>query len=69
LRFLPPYRPDFNSPEMAFAKIKAHLTRVAARTPHLLWDPIRDAIGTVSPQDARSFFAAAGYEPEETIPL
>ncbi len=31
-RFLPPYAPDFNPIEMAFAKIKAWLQKTAART-------------------------------------
>jgi len=64
LRFLPPYSPDFNPIEKAFAKIKAHLKKAAARTLPHLWDAIRDAIDTVSPQDARSFFTKCGYEPE-----
>ncbi len=64
LRFLPPYSPDFNPIEMAFAKIKAHLKKAAARTLPHLWDAIRDAIDTVSPQDARSSFPKCGHEPE-----
>lgn len=64
VRFLPPYSPDFNPIEMAFAKIKALLKRTAARTVHALWDAIRDAINAVTPHDARKFFTACGYEPE-----
>ena len=30
--FLPPYSPDFNPIEMAFAKLKALLRKAAART-------------------------------------
>lgn len=62
--FLPPYSPDFNPIELAFAKIKALLKKAAARTVHGLWDAIRDAIDAVTPHDARSFFTACGYEPE-----
>jgi len=62
--FLPPYSPDFNPIEMAFSKIKALLRKAAARTVQALWDAIRQAIDTVTPQDARSFFRACGYEPE-----
>jgi len=62
--FLPPYSPDFNPIEMAFAKIKALLRKAAARTVQALWDAIRYAIDAVTPQDARSFFSACGYEPE-----
>ncbi len=62
--FLPPYSPDFNPIEMAFSKIKTHLRAVAARSRPDLWDAIRDAINAVTPKDCRSYFAAAGYEPE-----
>ena len=62
--FLPPYSPDFNPIEMAFSKIKALLKKAAARTVYHLWDAIREAIDAVTPQDARSFFTACGYEPE-----
>lgn len=62
--FLPPYSPDFNPIELAFSKIKALLKKAAARTVHSLWEAIRDAIDAVSPNDARSFFTACGYEPE-----
>ncbi|MGP8020246.1 MAG: IS630 family transposase [Limisphaerales bacterium] len=32
VRYLPPYSPDFNPIELAFAKLKAHLRQKAART-------------------------------------
>tara|TARA_S200002703_G_C3733840_1_gene225576 strand:+ start:244 stop:810 length:567 start_codon:yes stop_codon:yes gene_type:complete len=64
LRFLPPYSPDFNPIEMAFAKIKALLKKTAARSVTDLWDAIRDAIDAISPEEARNYFTAAGYEPE-----
>ncbi len=35
--FLPPYSPDLNPIEMAFAKLKAHLRAAAARTYKALW--------------------------------
>lgn len=62
--FLPPYSPDFNPIELAFSKMKALLRKAAARTLPNLWDAIRDAIDAVTPDDARSFFTACGYEPE-----
>lgn len=64
LRFLPPYSPDFNPIELAFAKVKALLRNAAARTVEGLWDAIRNAIDAVTPADAQAFFAACGYEPE-----
>ena len=38
MMFLPPYSPDFNPIEMAFAKFKALLRAKAARTVTALWD-------------------------------
>jgi transposase len=38
--FLPPYSPDLNPIEMAFAKLKAHLRRMGARTIDALWKAI-----------------------------
>lgn len=64
LRFLPAYSPDFNPIEMAFSKIKALLKTAAARTQVALWDAIRRAIDAITPQAARGFFTATGYEPE-----
>ena len=64
LLVLPPYSPDFNPIEMAFSKIKAILRKAAARTVQALWDAIRHAIDAVTPQDAKSYFIACGYEPE-----
>jgi transposase len=43
MRLLPPYSPDFNPIENAFAKLKALLRKAAARTIPDLWDAIRDA--------------------------
>ena len=40
--FLPPYSPDLNPIEMAFAKLKAHLRRIGARTIDALWRAIGD---------------------------
>lgn len=40
LLYLPPYSPDFNPIENAFAKLKARLRKVAARTIPTLWDAI-----------------------------
>ena len=64
LRFLPPYSPDFNPIEMAFSKIKALLKKAAARTLQDLWDAIAQAIDAVTPEEARNYFTATGYDPE-----
>jgi transposase len=64
LQYLPPYSPDFNPIENAFSKLKAFLRKAAARTIGDLWDVIRDALPTFTPQDCAKYFTAAGYEPD-----
>ncbi len=64
LWLLPPYSPDFNPIENAFAKLKAILRKAAARTIPALWDAIRDALPQFTPDECANMFKAAGYEPE-----
>jgi transposase len=61
LCFLPRYSPDFNPIEQAFAKIKATLRRAEARTYDTLRDATKRARTAITPSDAASFFAEAGY--------
>jgi transposase len=62
LIYLPPYSPDLNPIEMAFAKLKAALRKAAARSLQALWTAIADALTTFTAQDCINFFAAAGYD-------
>jgi transposase len=62
LEYLPPYSPDLNPIEMAFAKLKAALRKAAARSLEALWTAIADALTTFTPQHCVNFFAAAGYD-------
>jgi transposase len=62
LLYLPPYSPDFNPIEMAFAKLKAHLRKAAARTVPDLWDAIAQALDAFAPAECVNYFAAAGYD-------
>jgi transposase len=64
LRFLPPYSPDFNPIENAFAKLKPLLRKAAARTRDALWTAVAAAIDAFTPVECANYFAAAGYEPE-----
>ena len=64
LMFLPPYSPDFNPIENAFAKMKAQLRQAAERTVDGLWSAIGRITGMFSPQECENYFAAAGYDPE-----
>ena len=61
---LPPYSPDLNPIENAFAKLKAILRKAAARTIDDLWNAIRDALPQFTPDECRNYFTAAGYEPD-----
>ncbi|ABE62001.1 ISSpo6, transposase OrfB [Nitrobacter hamburgensis X14] len=61
LLFLPPYSPDLNPIEMAFAKLKAHLRAAAARTIDALWKAIGNICALFSPQECSNYFKAAGY--------
>ena len=59
--FLPPYSPDLNPIEQAFAKLKAHLRRIGARTYDALIDAIGDVCGLFRPDECRNFLINAGY--------
>ena len=61
LMLLPPYSPDFNPIENAFAKLKALLRKAAARTKEALWEAVRLAVEAITPADALAWFAHAGY--------
>jgi transposase len=50
LLYLPPYSPDFNPIEQAFAKLKALLRKAAARTVPDLWTAIRHAFRSLQPR-------------------
>jgi transposase len=59
--FLPPYSPDLNPIEMAFAKLKAHLRARAVRTIDALWKAIGQICDLFLPDECKNYFAAAGY--------
>lgn len=61
LLFLPPYSPDFNPIELAFAKVKARLRAAAERSPEGLVAATAAAIDAVSTTDARGFYAHCGF--------
>lgn len=61
LLFLPPYSPDFNPIELAFAKVKERLRAAAERTPDGLFAATASAIDAVSAADAHGFYAHCGF--------
>jgi transposase len=63
LRYLPPYSPDFNPIENAFAKLKAILRKAQARTRDDLWHAIGTALTRFNARECSNYFAAEGYEP------
>lgn len=62
LLYLPPYSPDFNPIENAFAKLKALLRAAAERTVDALWATIGSLIQRFTPDECANYFAAAGYD-------
>jgi transposase len=59
--YLPPYSPDFNPIEEAFAKIKGVLRKAEARNREALIEAIGRAISAVTARDVRGFFEHCGY--------
>jgi transposase len=56
LVFLPPYSPDFNPIEKAFAKLKALLRKAAERTVDGLCTAIGNLIGHITPTECKNYF-------------
>jgi transposase len=61
LLYLPPYSPDFNPIEEAFAKVKTLLRKAAARTRESLVEAMGSALDAVTARDAQGFFEHRGY--------
>jgi transposase len=62
--FLPQYSPDLNPIEMAFAKLKAHLRKAAARTFDSLIAAVGDICSLYEPDECWNYFKSAGYAPD-----
>jgi transposase len=61
LWYLPPYSPDLNPIELAFAKLKALLRKAGKRTVDGLWEFLGQALDAFSPQECRNYFRHCGY--------
>ena len=61
LRYLPPYSPDLNPIEQAFAKLKALLRKAAERTVDGLWNAIGRLLNLFSPAKCANYLANSGY--------
>jgi transposase len=62
LLYLPPYSPDFNPIENAFAKLKALLRKAGERTFEGLWTAIGRLLDAFTPSECANYLAAAGYD-------
>ena len=61
LRYLPPYSPDLNPIEQAFAKLKALLRKAAERTVDGLWNAIGKLLDRFAPTECANYLVNAGY--------
>ena len=64
LLYLPPYSPDLNPIEQAFAKLKALLRKAAVLTREALWASIGRLLDTFTPAECRNYPANSGYTSE-----
>jgi transposase len=61
LLYLPPYSPDLNPIEEAFAKLKGLLRKSEARSREALVEVMGAALDAITVGDARGFFGHCGY--------
>ena len=67
LRFLPPYSPDFNPIELAFAKLKAFLRAARPRTFDHVCALIAAALRLFTATECRNFVRHCGYRVDYRI--
>jgi putative transposase len=63
LRYLPPYSPDLNPIELAFAKLKGLLRKAGARTKEALDQAIANALDAFTPTECSNYLRHDGYAP------
>jgi transposase len=61
LWYLPPYSPDLNPIEQAFAKIKHWMRAAQKRTVDETWRHIGNLVEAITPAECQNYFANAGY--------
>jgi len=61
LEYLPPYSPDLNPIEQAFAKLKALLRKAGERTVAGLWDFLGQSLDAFTPGECLNYFRHCGY--------
>jgi len=65
LLYLPPYSPDFNPIEKAWAKLKQYLRQLKARTVEQLQPAIAKALPTITSANAQAWFRHCGYPSQQ----
>ena len=66
LWFLPPYSPDLNPIEQAFAKIKHWMRMAQKRTIEDTWRHLGTLVETIEPAECQNYLANAGYASVKT---
>jgi transposase len=66
LLYLPPYSPDLNPIELAFAKLKALLRKAEERTVEGLWRLLGRLLDEFTPEECRNFLSHRGYRATPT---
>jgi transposase len=61
LWYLPPYSPDLNPIEQAFAKIKHWMRAAQKRTVDEVWRHIGGLVSTIQARECSNYFTNAGY--------
>jgi len=67
LRYLPPYSPDFNPIEQAFAKLKQLIRSAKQRTVDGLWNFLGKAIDAFRPEECCNYIHHCGYHGDATL--
>jgi hypothetical protein len=67
--YLPPYSPDLNPTEKAWAKFKQFLRSAKARTAEALDQAITEALKNITPDNAAACFRSCGYRDTGTVAL
>ena len=66
LEYLPPYSPDLNPIEQAFAKLKALLRKAEERTVGGLWRLLGRLLDEFRPEECRNYLQHCGYRATPT---
>ena len=67
LRYLPPYSPDLNPIELAFAKLKHLLRSTGQRTVEGLWTFLGQALDVFTATECRNYIRHCGYPATATL--